>query len=176
MSNWRQREDRKSVRIGVRVRTDDGWVDATVRNVSSRGLMLHSLQPLRRNQFVEIARGRSRVVGRVVWSNDAVCGLHAQDRVDIDGLLAKPEAGGATPGKTFASERRANPRAARARHSATIELQADSARLMGRAFEKVALLAAIACSGVIAAGSAYEAMATPLEKVQVALADQSAPG
>lgn len=159
-----------AVRINVRVRTDDGWMDATVRNVSSRGMMLHSLQPLRRNQVVEIARGRSRVIGRVVWNNEAACGLQAQDRVDIEGLLAKPDAIGNSQGVSGRQDRRASPRQAPARHAATIELQSESARLLGRAFEKVALLSAIACGGVLAASSAYEAMAAPLDKVEIALA------
>lgn len=168
MKHWRQRENRMAVRISVRVRTDDGWTDATVRNVSSRGMMVHSLRPMRRNQFVEIARGHTRVVGRIAWSEDAVWGLQAQDRVDIAALLAKPEAGvsGAR------QERRAAPRPKVATASTlTVNDRAERSRWLGQAVERTMLLSAIACTCAFAVSSALEAMERPLEQVQVALAN-----
>lgn len=169
MKKLRPREDRKTVRIGVRVRTDDGWVDATVRNVSSRGMMLHSLQPLRRNQFVEIARGRSRIVGRIVWSEDMACGLQSQDLVDLSLLLAPSEANAGVR----ATERRAAPRSvAPARAYVAID-RADRSKLIGYAMEKAAMVVAVASVSVLAVTSALEAAEKPLENVRVALAPEA---
>ena len=165
MQHWRTRENRKSVRISVRVRTDDGWADATVRNVSKRGMMLHSLQPLRRNDFIEVTRGRHRVVGRVVWSEGAGCGLRTQDQIDIAGLLGKPQA----PGD--AGERR---QAARVKVPVkpvrTHEEQARASRALGQSFERMMILVVGVALSTFAAGRAYEALAAPAETIQLALA------
>lgn len=171
MSKLCPREDRKTVRIGVRVRTDDGWVDATIRNVSSRGMMLHSLQPLRRNQFVEIARGRSRVVGRIVWSDDMACGLRARDVVDISALLAQPQGGGAErPPERRAAARPAA--SAPARAYVAID-RSDRSRLIGYAMEKAAVVLVFASVSVLAVTSALEAAEKPLEEVRIALAPEA---
>jgi len=169
MSKLRPREDRRSVRIGVRVRTDDGWIDATVRNVSSRGMMLHSLQPLRRNQFVEIARGRSRVVGRIVWSDGLGCGLQAQDVVDISALLAQPQANG----ERRQAERRAAPRSAPPARAYVAIDRADRSKLIGYAMEKAAVVLVFASVSVLAVSSALEAAEKPIEEVRIALAPEA---
>lgn len=167
MKSWRNREDRRTVRISVRVRMDDGWMDATVRNVSSRGMMLHSLQPLQRNQFVEISRGHLRVIGRIVWADAAMSGLRAQDDVDIAALLAKPHPNGAaTP-----LERRQGPRESAPTRLASLEDRADASRLLGRATEKVFLLAAILCAALLAMTAARETLSAPLQKIGVALGE-----
>lgn len=171
MQNWRPRENRKTVRIGVRVRTDTGWTDATIRNVSNRGMMLQTLQPLRRNQFVEIARGRHRMAGRIVWSRDSVCGLQVREQVDIPGLLAPPDESRAVRG----TERRIaqRPEPAPGRYAASLAERAQSSRLLGRAFEKAFMVVALASVSVVAVGSALEAADAPLEQVRMALAGPS---
>lgn len=169
MQHWRTRENRKSVRISVRVRTDDGWVDATVRNVSNRGMMLHSLQPLRRNQFVEITRGRHRVVGRIVWSNATVCGLHSRESVDIAGLLAPPTAGASNERE----ERRARPRGTPQARAIPLGERAAASRALGRTFEFAFVACAASCVAVIATVSVQEALAAPLEEVRLAMAGQA---
>lgn len=166
MKTLRPREDRKTVRIGVRVRTDSGWADATVRNVSSRGMMLHSLQPLRRNQFVEITRGRARVVGRIVWSDDAGFGLQTQDIVDIPALLAQPQAGGTIE----STERRAAPRPTRPTRAYVAIDRADRSKLVGYALEKATVVLACASVSVLAVTGALEAAEKPVEEIRVALA------
>jgi hypothetical protein len=168
MQHWRPRDNRKSVRISVRVRTNDGWIDAVVRNVSDRGMMLHSLEPLRRNQFVEITRGRHRLVGRIVWNSETASGLHAREPVDLKGLLGEPEASPAPDGL----DRRARPRSETTQRVVPTAEQAEASRFMGRAFEFVFLLAAVSCVAGLAAVSIGEAFAKPLEHVQGALATQ----
>jgi hypothetical protein len=166
MKPLRPREDRKAVRISVRVRTDNGWIDATVRNVSSRGMMLHSLQPLCRNQFVEITRGRARVVGRIVWSDDVEFGLQAQDIVDISALLAQSQVGGTIE----STDRRAPPRPTRQTRTYVAIERNDRSKLVGYAIEKAAVLIACTSVSVLAVTSALEAAENPIEEVRVALA------
>lgn len=165
MQHWRPRETRRTVRLSVRVRTEAGWFDATVRNMSERGMGLDGHLPLRRNQFVEIARGRHRVVGRIVWSDDAACGLRAQDAVDIAGFLAGPRA--ASP---RANDRRQGDRTMRAQAALPLPVRAESARWFGRAFEFAVILTGIACTAGLAVGSVLEVLGAPLEQVGSALA------
>jgi hypothetical protein len=175
MQNWRNRESRKTVRLSVRVRTDDGWIDATVRNVSSRGMMLHSLQPLRRNQFVEIARGRHRVVGRIVWSDATACGLQSQDKVDIQGLLSQP----ADAAALGSAERRMHVRSRPPQPLPPVGERAAASRAMGRAFEFAFVVTAVSSVAAIAAISMQEALAAPLTQVELAMSGQGsakAPG
>ena len=166
MNHWRPRESRKSVHIGVRVRTDEGWIDATVRNVSQRGLMLHSPRPLRRNQFVEVARGRQLVVGRIVWSDATAAGMQARDCVDIGGLLAQSGAGSSNG----ADDRRSKGRASAPVPGASIAERAEASRLLGRGFEKAFMVLALASVSILAVGSALEAANAPIAKVGLALA------
>ncbi len=166
MKHWRPRETRRTVRISVRVRTETGWVDATVRNLSERGMGLDSHQPLHRNQFVEIARGRCRVVGRIVWSEDAYCGVRAQDAVDIAGFLSSPQAAASRANDRRVLNRTAQPPAA----AIPLVEQAESARRMGRAFEFAVMITGIACAAAIAVGSVLEVLGAPLEQIGAALA------
>ncbi|WP_133365896.1 PilZ domain-containing protein [Qipengyuania sediminis] len=165
MVTWRNRETRRTVRISVRVRTDAGWIDATVRNLSTRGMMLDSPQPLRRNQFVEVTRGHRRVVGRIVWSEAERCGLHSQDMIDIAGLLA-------TPGTPSGVERRSQSRAGTPapRRPVGIADQAHFARLVGRTIERGALVIAGAAVAALIAAAALDTLARPFEQVDAVLA------
>lgn len=153
----------------MRVRTDAGWIDATVRNISSRGMMLHSPQPLQRNQFVEVTRGRSRVVGRIAWADDAMCGLHSQDRVDMAGLLSDSCPSPLSDRAGAMAERRAQSRTTAGGYVASLEFRAESARFMGKALERVTFIGAIICAGGIVAAGAYEIMVAPAAHIAVAL-------
>lgn len=167
MSQLRPREARRTVRLKVRVRTETGWIDATVQNLSQRGMSLHSPLPLRRNQYVEIARGRCRVVGRIVWSDHVRCGIRAQDAVDIAGFLSNPQAG--LP--PCANDRRAMERTAPPPPTGQVlSARVESSRSVGRAFEFGVILAGIACTAALAIGSVFEVLGTPLEQVGSALA------
>ena len=75
MKSMRPREPRTSVRISVRLASDDGWGDAEVRNVSSGGLMAVSSLPPRRGSYVELRRESYSIVGRVVWSSGTSFGV-----------------------------------------------------------------------------------------------------
>ena len=148
----------------MRVRTDSGWTDATVRNLSKRGMKLHCLEGLQRNQFVEVARGQLRVIGRVVWNDGRMCGVHARETVDIPGLIDQRPARASFP----AVERRRSPRAPIA-GGCTAD-RALNSRLLGRAIERAFIVLAIAGMGGFAVATAYAAAAAPIQEITRALA------
>ena len=155
----------------MRVKTEAGWSDATVRNMSERGVALDSHHPPRRNQFVEIARGRCRVVGQIVWSDRASCGLRARDAIDIGGFLAGPR----TASARLENDRRASDRATPAEAvAAPLQARAASARWIGRASEFAVMVAGIGCAAAIALGGVIAVLGVPLEQVTTALG--AAPG
>lgn len=73
-------------------RLHDGreWYDANVLNISARGLMLQVSAPPVRGAYIEIRRGTHVIVGRVIWTKADRFGVRAQDRVEIDSLIANP--------------------------------------------------------------------------------------
>ena len=169
MTDRRFREDRKTVRIGVRVRTDTGWIDATVCNVSTRGMMLHSAGGLQRNQFVEITRGRARVIGRVVWSDESKFGLQAQDAVDITALLQKP---GTNPAAVVGEHRFDRRSAPPVRTYVALD-RTTTSRLVGRAMDLATVVLVFAIVSILTVSSALEAAEKPLAQVHGALATDS---
>lgn len=160
------RDPRTTVRLTVRIRADGGWLDATVHNVSQRGMMVRSEYPLRRNQFVEIARGNTRVIGRIVWASDSACGLRAQDRIDIGELLGQPKS--ARPASN--DDRPAPVRAAAGSFAAlALAYRTDTSRLFARGFEFTAIVAVIAATATLAVEGTLDAASPPLEQVRLAL-------
>lgn len=126
--------------------------------------MLHTTRPLHSNEFIEVARGRSHIIGRVVWSDGAGCGLRTQDQVDIAGLLGKPTAPGVLPERRQTDRSKARPTRMR-----TSEEQAQINRALGQSFERLMVLLVGAAVSMFAASSAYHALASPLHEVEVAL-------
>jgi hypothetical protein len=90
----RAREARRRVIIPARMRIDGQWVDVSIRNISSRGLMLHSEHAVPRGTYVEIRRDVHTIVGRAVWRDGRNFGLYAQDRINIDAVIDGPRATG----------------------------------------------------------------------------------
>lgn len=167
MKHWPSRDPRTTVRLTARIRADGGWIDATIHNVSQRGMMVHSRYPLRRNQFVEIARGRERVIARIVWTDDSASGVRAQDAIDLAALMGQPAS-------TRASSRedvRGLRRPLRGSFGALSLAQgADASRRLGHRFEFIVTIAAASCVATIATIGVGEAFASPMEKVRGALA------
>src|SRR3569623_2056164 len=87
-SSLKPREERRNSLLHARLRSDAGWSDVTIGNVSSRGMMLHSASGLQRNAFVEVRHRGVCVVGRVVWSPGVKYGVRTQDVVDVPALLS----------------------------------------------------------------------------------------
>jgi len=141
------------------MRTDSGWSDACILNISSRGLMIRSRRPAARGSLIELRHGDHAIVGRVVWSDGAHTGLQAEERVPVEQILSLGQASSlqltALNGRTV--ERRKRPRS----H--------EDNRVRGRLFE----FSAVAILAAIVAGFAFDlihdVLARPLQQVQTAL-------
>jgi hypothetical protein len=156
------REERRKVLIRARMRGPDGWHDACILNISTRGLMVQAAQPAKRGAYIEIRRGAHVIVGRVAWSSRHRLGLRAQDRLPVEALISDPDATVATPAgqRPGVDRRAANRSAARAN---------EGSRQRAGAFE----FASIILAGAFAASMAYsavgEALARPMATISAAI-------
>ncbi len=98
------REQRKRVTTPARIRTDSGWADVTIRDISSRGIGLRSPRAPRRGDYVELCRHHHRLIGRVMWSDGECFGVLLSDAISVNDLLTS------RPGRRNAEERRLRPR------------------------------------------------------------------
>lgn len=93
------REDRRSVRIPARLYADASWTDVTIRNVSSRGMLLETSVPLKRGVYLEVRRGTAVIIARAVWTKGKKAGVRTQDIVLVDQLIKSAgRCASATPG------------------------------------------------------------------------------
>lgn len=160
------REPRRNVLIAARMRDGDGWCDANILNLSSRGLALHSVRLPSRGTYVEVRRGSHVIVGRVIWARAGRFGLCVQDRLEVDSLVANispaNDCARRTGGMTV--ERRARPR------SEGLKWRYVQSRDKARGLQ----FAFIAGLAFLLAGGAYElvirTLARPLSIVSTQLA------
>lgn len=164
MGCQKPREERRKTILRARLRSDHGWSDVTIGNVSSRGLMLHCATSLPRNSFIEVRHRSVCVVGRIVWSQGVKCGVRTQDAVDISALLS--QACAEMP--RAQEERRGAPRK---KAIAPPAETAVASRRFARAFDwAIMVVAGITGSGFMAQ-YAWAALHAPVAQVTVALAD-----
>lgn len=163
----KQREERKTVFVRARLRTDRGWSDVTIGNVSSRGLLLQGVAPLRRNDFIEVRYGHICIVGRIVWTGGSRCGVRTQEKVDVAGLLAPP----ATRRRKRGEDRRAVARKVEApRRRPAAADKAEASRRTARLFDWAIIAIGGGAAAAFVAQFAYSTLDTPLASVGAALA------
>lgn len=158
-----EREQRRPVRLTVRFKTDNGWSDAQIRNISSSGMMAVCESPPRRGTYVEFRRGDSIVIGRVMWTCDDRFGLKSQDRINLESLTA---AVSQTPKEM--EERRKRDRVGeqlRVRRPSAEEMSARSA-MVARAFQFVTIVVVVGATVLILADSAYDTISDPLASAE----------
>lgn len=157
----KNRELRKSVLIPARMRIGGAWVDVRIRNVSTRGMMLETQSVPDRGTYLEIARARLSITGRVAWSRNGQCGIQTRDDIDLSGLSGEPAA--AKPASPGAPPRSPSVRPAR------IQDRRDRSRAFGRMME-FAMVVACAAGGVtVLSETAYAQLSGTLEVVQAKL-------
>jgi hypothetical protein len=167
MGSLKPREERRKTVLRARLRTDRGWSDVTIGNVSSRGLMLQCTAPLPRNSFIEVRHRHLCIVGRIVWTHGAKCGVRTQDAIDMAGLLSHAPQKRRAPGEERRATRR--DRQLRARPQDPAEIAAGSRRF-ARAFDWTIMVLAAGAAGAFMAQSAYAALAEPMTRVTTVLA------
>ena len=157
------REPRQKLLIRARMRSDSGWADACILNVSSRGMLVQAPKVPAPGSYIEIHRGSYCVVARVAWNSHHRFGVRSQDVLVIGRLLGEQApAAPATKVGTLVNDRRATPRAS--------AQEAERNRQRGRTFEflsavAIGLTAASAGFGVVA-----EVLGAPMRAVGAALA------
>lgn len=148
------------------MRAPDGWHNACILNVSSRGMLLQAADPPLRGSYLEIRRGAQVILARVVWTKSHRFGVETQDALPIEAMItncALPAVSPATGGER--------------RRIARVRLPADEqSRQRGR-FVEFGFIAAMATFGaVLVAGEAYALLAAPIEAVETALAGRQERG
>ena len=158
----RSREDRLKVLIRARVKTEAGWSDACIVDLSRRGAGLQSSAAPRHGSYVEIRRGLHVIIARVVWSREQRFGVVAQDELPIDSIAndrrpaSKPCAiDGTRP------ERRRLPRSP--------SEQGEASRRIGQRMQFAGAILAGLAAAMIAGAEVQKALASPLGAVGSAL-------
>lgn len=167
MAAMNEREQRRPVRLSVRFKTDEGWSDAQIRNISSGGMMAVCESPPRRGTYVEFRRGDSIVVGRVMWTNGERFGLKSQDKINLQSLTASISQ---TPKAN--EERRKRERVGeqlRVSRPSAEELAARSV-IVSRAIQFVVIVVIAGAAVLILAESAYSALSKPLKSTNTVFA------
>src|SRR5215213_9934355 len=129
-SKQRPRELRRRVVVPARVRAGAQWSDACILNISSRGLLIHSLRPAPIGSTVQIVRGDHLIVARVMWSDAGRSGLRSDERLPVDEILSLKQ--------SHPLQLSASTGAIRDRRKQVRGVAVD-ARLRGRAIEFVAV-------------------------------------
>lgn len=154
----KQREARQPVAVPARLRVAAEWQDATILNLSTRGVMFRCSAPMERGHFLELRRGGHVIVAQVIWARDGRYGAKAQGLIPIaDVILDKPKA---RP-RLLPVERRLVPR--------TIKERAESARHCGRAMEMALAGFGAICATFFLADLAYGVLGQPMRAIGSAL-------
>ena len=87
------------VMLPARLRIAGAWTDVRIRNVSSRGMLLETVNPPLPGCYVEVARGRYRYTARVAWAEGNLCGIHIDGKIQVAALTgsAMPRLASVTP-------------------------------------------------------------------------------
>ncbi len=165
MGSLKEREMRQTVHLKARLHWDAGWFDATIRNVSTRGLMMETLDPPPKGTFVEIRRGSCCIIGQVRWVHGARFGIRSQDRINARALMEEPQ------GKPQSGDRRAEPRdTAAPRPQVTTASRHEQSRQLSRLIEWSALGIAVLIGAAVLTSQVSAILSRPLEQVRLALA------
>jgi len=166
MRPLKPREDRRPVSVPARLRSEAGWSDVTIGNVSSRGLMLRCVAPPPQRAYIEVRHQGQCIVGQIVWISGPRCGVRTQDRIDVAGLLSQGGRRTVQP----ANDRRVSTRPIEAPRQRSPEERAEASRRSARLFDFAVLAAAATGAAALAASLMFDAFSAPLERTAEALA------
>jgi len=166
MRPLKPREDRRPVSVPARLRSEAGWSDVTIGNVSSRGMMLRCVAPPPQRAYIEVRHQGVCIVGQIVWISGARCGVRTQDLVDVAGLLSQ----GGRRARQPANDRRAATRPIEAPRQRSPEERAEASRRFARLFDFAMVAAAVTGAAALAAGLMFDAFSAPLVRASEALA------
>lgn len=151
------------------MRCGSRWVDVSIRNIASHGLLVYADDPPAPGTQVEIRRASHVIMGRTVWRHEGDFGVRALAVLDVPAILAGDE--------------RLHTTAPARRMPRIIERRSDPAQLktadMVRRFERsretsstlqfiFIVVSGLAVAG-FAAGMLYEILAAPFQTVRTLL-------
>ena len=168
----RQREQRRKVLIRARMRSDSGWSDVVVHDISRRGIGISASEPVKPGAYVEIRRASHRIVARIIWSSDRRVGARSQDPIDIDGLIAAAAEAGRSPDGTGARSK--NPPSAMPERRTTerrLTKRAERSRDLSSRLQFVALAALFGIAAVLIASNVNRLLAAPFERIRTSLSE-----
>lgn len=158
------RELRRRVLLRARVRSGSAWSDASILNVSSRGLLINSATAIRPPSAgtIEIRHANHVIVAEIVWSSGTRLGLRTENRVPVDEILA---IGNAAAHQVTAKQW---PHAERRK----LSRGHDDSRLRGRAFEFIGIAIVAASLGILVASLVQQVLGLPMAAVDRGFATQ----
>jgi hypothetical protein len=167
---FKPREARRKVLIPARMRSDAGWSDVCLRDLSSGGALVQSPNPPPPGSYIEIRRGSQVIVGRVRWRKERRFGIQAQGRIDIGALIEEPGVSRRTPialpGGWVHPERRSDPERLTAADIA--ERHARNRRLSA-AFQFWLWVAVSVVIAAFAASEIHQVLMEPIGHIAAAL-------
>ena len=155
----RPREWRRRVILPALVRSDGGWIQATILNISSRGFLIQASRPIPKGSKVELRHGGLVSQAQVVWRDGARAGLAVESCVPVGEILSSGQAPGLrlTAAERSPIERRT-----------AVRRRVDS-RTCGRLFEFATIAVLAVCVGGCVVTLVNDTLARPLARVRQAL-------
>jgi hypothetical protein len=135
----KKREARQRVNVPARMRAGSEWIDVSILNMSSRGLMAKTEAQVKAGTYVEVRRGRLMIIARIVWVRGGSFGMRSQDRIDVAAVVQEPRLTSRPSAPSAASntvERRSETRRAAAEN---IARRAERSRNFANAFQFIAI-------------------------------------
>ena len=158
-ANHRPREWRRRVILPALVRSDGGWGNASILNISSRGFLIQASRPTPKGSTVELRHGGHVITARVVWREGARAGLATESCVPIEEIMSLGQA----PGLQLTAVARSP-----VDRRGYIRRHADN-RIRARLFEFAAIATLSACIAGCAVAAVRDTLARPLARVGAVL-------
>lgn len=152
------RDSRRNTFLKVQVRSDSGWSEAIVCNVSSHGMMLRGEDLPGRGSFIEIVGGKVSLAGHVRWSLAGRCGIRTREVIDLAALLGTPGSDATPP----APPRRSRPGGEAATSPAD---RAAQSRARGRVLDLALTLALLTAGAWLVISAVNGLFAAPLGRI-----------
>lgn len=167
MPALKPREFRIATQIQAELRTGTGWINVTIGNISSRGVMLQCQYPPKRGTFVELRCRNTCIVARVVWSAHARCGLRTQNRIDRRALVGRSPCRAVAAGSAPTSDARA------VQQGNVLRVLYDASRASGQRSEWLAIVGMGVLATAMAGQLVHDTLGSALARATVALARPS---
>ena len=154
------REPRYETVLPAKIRWDARWLPSTIRNVSTRGLMLRMPGPPPPGTYVEVQTPVGVLVARAMWTLNQSCGLRLQDRLDVQAILSGRNS---TPRAT-STAKPASVWAPRRQHI-DIGARAERSKRLGALMQFTIVVGVGSCAAGSIAWEVYKTMSAPLTAI-----------